>query len=58
MRTNTKVEIDALDFSTNIEMSVDNNNFNPEKIIEQLLSYLRDNLNVMTLAASVIGEKT
>lgn len=58
IRTNAEDKIDALDFSINTEMSADLNNFNPEKILEQILSYLRENLNVITLAACVIGEKT
>ena len=58
IRTNAEDKIDALDFSINIEMSADLNNFNPEKILEQILSYLRENLNVITSAACVIGEKT
>ena len=32
IRTNAADKIDALDFSINIEMSADLNNFNPEKI--------------------------
>ena len=39
-------------------MSADLNNFNPEKILEQILSHLQENLSVITLAACVIGEKT
>ena len=58
IRTNAEDKIDALDFSINTEMSADLNNFNPEKILEQILSYLRENLSVITLAACVIGEKT
>ena len=58
IRTNAEDKIDALDFSINIEMSADLNNFNPEKLLEQILSYLRENQNVITLAACVIGEKT
>ena len=33
MRINTKVEIDALDFSTKIEITLDFNSFQPEKVI-------------------------
>ena len=57
MRTNTKVEIDTLDFSTNIGMSLDLNNFKILKTIGQILLYLRESLNVILLSTCVFGEK-
>ena len=46
----------VLDFLTNIEESEDLQKLNFEKIIGEILSQLRDNLNVIILANYVIGE--
>ena len=46
------------DISINTEMSVDLNNFNPEKTIGQILLHLQENLSVITLATCVIGKRT
>ena len=61
MRTNTfdfVVENNVLDFLTNIEMSENLPNSSFEKIIGEVLLYVRENVNVMALATCVIDEKT